>query len=324
MNSIIRLLLHRVASGNVPLTPQVLEVLKEVCAGHAANPLSAPPARTDAVAELDSQPAPPESPVSFLSPTGRWFCRLQCALLLLIGCAITASAASAAATFEAANEAFARSQYAEAARGYETVIAQHGYSAPVLFNLGNARQRQGQFGPAILNYERAALLAPRDPDIAANLHLARQQAGIEMKPPTPVQRFVRAVTPNVWFGVAAAAGFGLVLAPLLKRILPKRVRGALNCGSLMAALALVVAVSALGLRRSELRRGVVLASEAVAGVSPVTMAHPVFKLHAGEVVTVRATHGDFALIRNPAGQAGWVPAGKIALVIPAPGKFPNN
>ena len=46
-------------------------------------------------------------------------------------------------------------------------------SAPALFNRGNALVREGKPGPAILAYERAQQLAPRDPAIAVNLQAVR-------------------------------------------------------------------------------------------------------------------------------------------------------
>ena len=52
--------------------------------------------------------------------------------------------------------------------------AEGGYSAAGLYNLGNAYARAGKPGMAVLNYERASLLAPNDPDIEANLRAVRE------------------------------------------------------------------------------------------------------------------------------------------------------
>ncbi len=46
------------------------------------------------------------------------------------------------------------------------------FSAASLYNLGNSYARAGKTGLAVLNYERASLLAPNDPDIQANLRYA--------------------------------------------------------------------------------------------------------------------------------------------------------
>ena len=85
-----------------------------------------------------------------------------------------------------------------------------------------------------------------------------------------------------------------------------------------------MAVAALGLRRSDLTRAVVTAPEAVAGIAPVTMAQSLFKLRAGETVTLQQTHGAFARVRNQAGQLGWVKTDQIARVIPARATFPGS
>ena len=55
------------------------------------------------------------------------------------------------------------------------------YSADGLYNLANSYARAGKPGLAVLNYERAALLAPYDPDIAANLEYVRTSAHVDRK-----------------------------------------------------------------------------------------------------------------------------------------------
>jgi tetratricopeptide (TPR) repeat protein len=327
MNSITRLILRRVISGNVALTPHVLKVLKEC---DQEQPEAGPLKNSENNPATPPEPSAGETPagekhLTFVNPLpGRWIRRTECALgAALLMAANLAHAAFKPSTWEMANNAFAQGKYAEAACGYESIIAQQGYSAPVLFNLANAQQRNRQPGQAILNYERAALLSPNDPDIAANLNSARQKAGFEPEPESPMQRAPRALTMNTWFGLAAAAVFMITVALPLKLLCPQaRVR--LNFGSAMAAFAFLVAVSALGLRGTDLRRAVVTAPEAVAGVSPVTMAQPVFKLRAGEVVTQQQTHGDFALVRNHAGHEGWIKTEEIARIIPAPATLPGS
>ncbi|MBM3892657.1 MAG: hypothetical protein FJ388_26360 [Verrucomicrobia bacterium] len=60
-------------------------------------------------------------------------------------------------------------QFEQAAARYESVAAAGVRSANLFFNLGNAWFKAGQTGRAILNYERARHLQPRDPDIRGNL-----------------------------------------------------------------------------------------------------------------------------------------------------------
>src|SRR5262249_5325247 len=110
----------------------------------------------------------------FASPVaGRWI--RYSGLLMVCACLtlpLLARAAGPDSTFDEANRAFAEGKVSAAAGGFQSVIASQGFSAPYLFNLANAQLRDGQVGPAILNYERARSLAPNDPDIAANLECA--------------------------------------------------------------------------------------------------------------------------------------------------------
>ena len=81
-----------------------------------------------------------------------------------------------AATLDEANALYRQGNYQAAAEAYEEILTEQGPRASVFYNLGNARQQLKQHGPAILAYERAKLLAPRNPDLAANLTLARKAA----------------------------------------------------------------------------------------------------------------------------------------------------
>jgi tetratricopeptide (TPR) repeat protein len=212
--------------------------------------------------------------------------------------------------FDAGNLAAAQGKWAEAARAYENVIARHGYSAPVLFNLANAQVAEGKLGPAILNYERARWLAPHDPDSAANLALARQKAGLAPETLSPLAAVAHSMTWSQW-SILATAMLWLVLTALpLRRILP-RARPALTAGAILGALVFLAAAGALALRWPDLDRAIVTAPEAAARVSPVTIIRPLFTLKAGEPVAIRRTHGAFLLIANRQGREGWVSRGAV-------------
>ena len=59
-------------------------------------------------------------------------------------------------------------------------------SAASLYNVGNAYARAGKPGLAVLNYERARLLTPDDPDLAANLATVRRSAHVATTTPGAV------------------------------------------------------------------------------------------------------------------------------------------
>src|SRR6266852_5690075 len=85
------------------------------------------------------------------------------------------------------------------------------FSADGLYNLANSYARAGKPGLAVLNYERAWLLAPDDADINANLDYVRASAHVPMEPRTRFARIARAVKPTLaaWIGVLGIALVGV-------------------------------------------------------------------------------------------------------------------
>ena len=76
--------------------------------------------------------------------------------------------------WEKANAYFTTEAYEQAVSAYESIVAKGEESAKLYFNLGNAYYKSGDVNNAILNYERAKVLAPHDEDIAFNLSIANQ------------------------------------------------------------------------------------------------------------------------------------------------------
>ncbi len=72
-----------------------------------------------------------------------------------------------------ANEAYQSEKYDSAIDLYQQILAKGYEAADVYFNLGNAYYKTHSLSQAILHYERAKLLDPRDEDIKYNLELAR-------------------------------------------------------------------------------------------------------------------------------------------------------
>lgn len=73
------------------------------------------------------------------------------------------------AAFEKANQLYQNGKFKEAAQAYQELASGRDLSPALFYNLGNSFFRTGEIGQAILFYERALRLAPRDADIRANL-----------------------------------------------------------------------------------------------------------------------------------------------------------
>src|SRR3954471_17428420 len=78
--------------------------------------------------------------------------------------------------FSRANRDYSEGRFKEAAEGYQSLVQSGRWSANLFYDLGNAWFRTGDFGQALLNYERALSLEPHHPEATANLQLARDEA----------------------------------------------------------------------------------------------------------------------------------------------------
>ena len=75
----------------------------------------------------------------------------------------------------AADSAYMENKYLDAVYMYEALLAENGESAELRYNLGNSYYKANNIAKAILNYEKALLLAPADDDIKANLEIAKSK-----------------------------------------------------------------------------------------------------------------------------------------------------
>ena len=201
------------------------------------------------------------------------------------------------------------------ALGQPSQASQPQYSADGLYNLGNSYARAGQPGLAVLNYERAALLAPGDPDINANLEYVRALAQVSVAPRNRFARIAQAVNPTLaaWIGVLGIALFGVGV--LAKRI-ASRFRW-LRAGGILLGVALIaLAASNAMLLWPRMHEAVVLVNQTPARVSPVPMGDTAFVLREAETVTMTAEHEDFVLIRTRGGLSGWVSRANVGAVVP--------
>jgi hypothetical protein len=185
----------------------------------------------------------------------------------------------------------------------------------VLYNEANASARSGRTADAVLNFQRAQLLAPGDPDIAANLAVTRQKAGLPAVAQNQIERLFSRLHHGTWAWLgcvgAILLGFGAFVGRPLR--IPRMAR------SLMAATGTLAVAGMMGsalVTWPAMRAAVVMTADAPARVSPVSVGDPAFKLAAGETVRVQARHGEFALVQASADRAGWVAQKDLATVVP--------
>ena len=220
--------------------------------------------------------------------------------------------------FHQANEQFKTGDFTAAAASYEKILTAEGPRAEVFYNLGNSYQQLKQYGPAILAYERAVLLTPRDPALLANLALARKAAAISQQsgPYPRLDGVLNYLSRNEWSWLVAGGALflgGLAVACGAVKLPRQWVLGFAG----FAGICIITGATALYLRRAETRRGVILASDAAVRLSPFEKAESVGTVSVGRIIRLGVKNGNFRYIEVPGTSlSGWLADKDVAAVAP--------
>jgi hypothetical protein len=190
-----------------------------------------------------------------------------------------------------------------------------GWSSAALYNLGNAYVRAGKPGLAVLNYERARLLAPDDPDVEANLMQLRRSLALPADSASRLNRAAGVLSPTLaaWIGVVGWALLAAALLTVRSPTVPHWVRR--TVGITGAALIGFTVASGVALW-PRLHEAIVIAGAAPVRVSPAPLGDALFTLKEAEAVTTAGEHEGFVLVRTAAGRTGWVWHSDLVPVVP--------
>ena len=241
------------------------------------------------------------------------------ALTLVVGALLAPRALSAQTEiFERGNQLYQEGDFTGAIEAYEAVRAA-GFVSPTLnYNLGNAYFKSGDLGRSILEWERALVNSPSDPDTRANLELARTLTADAVE---PLPRFWLFTALSWWvqwlprrlliFLVGGA--WLLACAGAATRIWSGSpdVRRLAAWLATTGAAVLVVLGTNLLVRELEIGRpdrAVVLARAVQVRSAPAEDDDlTLFEIHEGTRVRVEQRTGSWAEVVLDDGKVGWVP-----------------
>ena len=222
--------------------------------------------------------------------------------------ATAATEVSLDAQFDAANKLYAQNKFAEAATTYEQIIAAGSVSPALYFNLGNAHFKAGQIGHAIAAYRDAQELAPRDPDIRANLQFARNRVQGPRVTPSRWQTWLASYSANEWATFSTVAIWvmlGLLIARCVRPALTPTLRP-WTLASIIVALGIFVATR-LAIHQSNSQFiGIVTVADATIRNSPLDEAPSAFTAHDGAELRVLDHKDDWLQVTDDNHQYGWV------------------
>lgn len=235
-------------------------------------------------------------------------------LFVVLGLIAPSRGQNLPATFESANNLYYAGKFQEAATAYEKLLQAGERSAAVYFNLGNALLKTGQVGRAVANYHEAERLAPRDPDVRANLQFARNQVQGPSLSPTRWERWLARLTLNEW-ALLSAAGVWLCFILLaliqLRPALRASLRPILIALGPLTVLLCVCSVTAYRARAS--RIAVVVTRDVVIHQGPLDVAQTAFIVHDGAELRVLEHKDDWLLVSTDPRRIGWVKRDKVVI-----------
>jgi tetratricopeptide (TPR) repeat protein len=227
------------------------------------------------------------------------------------------SADEAAQRFEQANQLYLQAKYPDAVAQYEKIVQSGFESGELYFNLGNAYYKSGNIQKAILNYERARQLLPRDEDVQFNLQLANLQVvdKIEAVPRLFVYRWVDSMlalfslSTMGWivysFFILTLAAFAFFL--YARTYTQKRLS---MFAGLVFSAALILTMIGYGVqsyKESNTEFAIVMSDVANIKAAPDSKGNDLFVLHKGLRVQVLDSVNHWRKIRLADGKVGWIP-----------------
>ncbi len=211
--------------------------------------------------------------------------------------------------FFEANQSYRQGRFQDALDSYGQLIKAGHTNGHVFYNIGNSHFRLNQLGRAILNYERARVLMPRDPDLNFNLDYARDQTQDVV---SESDGFVRttffwldslSLRELLWsFGVLNMLFWAILVARLFSR------SDGIYYVFLVVLVSWLVAGASFGLKWYQVGTddsGVIVEDEISILAGPDIKDTVLFKLHAGTIVHHERSEDEWVLIRLSDKKRGW-------------------
>ena len=218
--------------------------------------------------------------------------------------------------FVEANQFYRDGKYAEAAKVYEELIKSKPM-AEVYYNLANAYFKEKKLGLAILNYERARRLQPRDSDVLANLAYASRL--IEYKIEDKRNWYLRKKSELLQFvtlaecWVVALGVYLIFIAYVLISLTLKQQSVFGKAGALLLTLSMLASVP-LFLKYGELKTGrmaIVTEGQAEVRYGPSANDRIAFRLVEGFPVSLKDERKDWYRIQLNDGRVGWAAQSQV-------------
>lgn len=228
-------------------------------------------------------------------------------------------------TLADADSAYIQGDYLTAIDIYQSVIENQGVNATLYMNLGNCWLKRDEIAKAILNYERAYLLDPSDPDIRFNLDLARTKTVDKVNPVNQLfivvwfKKLLAVLDVNGW-AVMTVILFALTI--LLTGVLLFSKKSGLRKISfsfsvfflLLSILSFIFATTQMGNIR-ERDTAIIMSPSVTVKSTPTSAGTDLFIIHEGRKVKILdSSMKEWVEIRLEDGNTGWIPVDVMEII----------
>lgn len=228
------------------------------------------------------------------------------------GAADASKSVAADALFREGKTAYEQAAYPSATALFQAAALRQP-AAGTFQNLGNAAWQAGPAGPAILAWERALWIDPRDEAARDNLRFARQKAELE-EPRLAWFEVCSTWLPfNAWAWIAGVSlwlSLALLLLPSVMRWRRRDVHQALAAAAVAALLLSLPGMAGIHARA---RLGFIQPQEVPLRLTPTREAQLLARLPSGEPARLEARRGEYVFVRTRHA-AGWVGRGDFATI----------
>jgi tetratricopeptide (TPR) repeat protein len=233
-------------------------------------------------------------------------CRRCLASALLLVTAVSSGFAKSDSQFAKANDEFAKGKFHDAIRDYQSLVQAKQWSASLFYNLANAYYRAGDFGHAILCYERALALESQHPEATANLALARDESRALELQTGSLQRLLNKLSADQ-FTIAAAIAFWVGVFAVAGAVSARRRASLLLFGGIVSCGIALVCAAVVYEGESSRRDLAIITTPAQARLATADNASSVLQLPPGSEIKILSRRGDWIYALLPNNLHGWIP-----------------
>jgi len=230
-------------------------------------------------------------------------------LFLETGSAFNNQATSA---FNRANVYYEQANYDEAIKQYNSILEAGWESGNLYYNLGNCYFKKGELGRAVLNYEKARRLIPKDLDLESNYEYARsliKGGAVASKKSLPLRVLNNLFEKFTIDGltILLSALYILILVTILISLFFRPLKK--HALILTIFMGLFFIASFVGLRGKVAllnKEGIVIVEQVDAKFEPMEKATTYFTLYEGMKVEVVESRDSWYKVKRQDNKSGWV------------------